>query len=364
MEIINDGIKAQNVAFEEFIDKNDERFEHVEKALKIANRPFCAGGSSEDDNHAKAFFEYVQKGGSDAELKAFNTITNADGGYAVPTQLDDNLNLSVQNVSAIRKLSKVIKIDSGNYAKVVNLGGTASGWVGEQAARPETASPDLAKLTPYMGEIYANPAATQTLLDDTNNIEAWLTSEIEAEMSSKEAAALIGGTGVNQPKGILTYDSEETADATRDFGTIEHLEAASATAIAGDELIDLVYSLNGFYRAGNETAFIMNSTTASLLRKLKSGDDYVWDSNFQNSQPEKLLGYQVEIDENMPDATAGLIPIIFGNLSKGVTIVDRTSGMLRDPYTNKPYVQFYCTKRVGNLVHDSSAFKFLKMAAS
>ncbi|MGV0961865.1 MAG: phage major capsid protein [Limnohabitans sp.] len=391
-------LEKQNKAFADFRDANDARLkaleakgtvdplleEKVDKANKeisdIAkkmaeiekkmNRPGGGSGqgqtSPEAEEHKAAFGSFLRKGREDGlrdlERKALNITTDEDGGYAVPTEIDTDILRLMSNESPMRRLCTVRGIGNAEYKKLVNLGGASSGWVDEDDARPETNAPKLAAITPYMGEIYSNPAATQQMLDDVFfNAETWLSEEVAIEFSEQENLAFLSGNGTKKPKGILAYTAVTTADATRAFGQLQYKETASATAVTGDELIDLVYLLRSKYRSG--AAWMMNSLTLAAVRKLKdtTTGQYLWAPGLQAGQPSQLLGYAAEENEDMADIATGAVAAMFGNFKRGYMIVDRMgSRTLRDPYTNKPYVHFYTTKRVGGMLMDSLAIKLLK----
>ena len=265
----------------------------------------------------------------------------------------------------MRRLALVKKVRTANYRKLVNTRGTGSGWVGETDSRTETGTPSLESLEPPQGEIYANPAITQTLLDDAFfDVGDWLTQEIMDAFAAKEGTAFISGTGTKMPKGLLAYTSNTDADDARTFGVLKHMETDSATAFTPDELIDLVFDLKAGYRAN--AAWMMNSTTAAMIRKFKdSNGDYIWkDGGMKDGFSGLLFGYPVALDENMPDVAAEAVPVVFGDFRRGYLIVDRITRLLRDPYSNKPYVNFYATKRVSGMLTDSNAIRLLKMKAA
>jgi len=358
---------------EEKVNKSNEEISRLEKQLdeiyKKLNRPDGTGDGVDEDvaAHTKAYGEFIRKGHDDGlaelEQKALNVGTDADGGYAVPEELDKNILQLMRNESPMRQVCAVAQIGGATYKKLVSLGGAASGWVGETDARPETNTPPLAELTPYMGEIYANPAATQMMLDDVYfDAETWLQQEVATEFAEKEAAAFLTGDGTNKPKGILNYTSVTTADATRAFGQLQHKVTAAAAGITGDELIDLVYMLKKSLRMS--AGWMMNGATVAAVRKLKdSNGQYLWTPGLENGQASKLLGYAINENEDMADVATGNVAVMFGNYQRGYLIVDRMGiRVLRDPYTHKPYVHFYTTKRVGGMLVDSNAIKLLQQA--
>ena len=297
-----------------------------------------------------------------------NVGTPADGGYAVPIQQDRDIMRLLTDLSPMRQVCRVMTVGTEDYRKLVNLGGTASGWVGETDARPATAGPTLAQLKPSFGELYANPEVTQKALDDIFfNVEGELSQDISESFAVLEGKAFLSGTGTNQPVGLLTAKTSAEADSARAFGTVQHIATGVADNFPAkdpaDILIDLIYSMKAGYRTGAQ--FMVNSMTLATMRKWKDGDgNYIWQPAMQNGQPGSIFGYGYVTNEDMPSAGAGAIPVVFGNFQQAYVIFDRVGiRSLRDPYTNKPFVGFYTTKRVGSMIANTQAVKFLKCAA-
>ena len=321
-----------------------------------------AGGSPFADNYLRKGLE------SGVELKALAGTTDAAGGYAVPEELDSEIGRLLTSISPIRAIANVVRVGSAGYRKLVTAGGTPSGWVSETAGRPETATPTFIELAPPFGELYANPAASQAMLDDAAfDVEAWLAQEIATEFARAEGSAFVNGNGVNRPKGFLAAPTSAQGDHLRAFGTLQYVatgQVAGFGADPADRLIDLVQSLRPPYRQG--AAFVMNSATASAIRKLKTSDGaFLWQPGLTAGQPNSLLGYPVVEAEDMPDIAANSLSIAFGNFKAGYLIAERSeTSILRDPFTHKPYVHFYAVKRVSGGVSNSEAIKLMKFAAS
>ena len=347
--------------------------------VTIATLKIGGGGdqpqSAEKKEHAKAFNQFFRKGAEnglrDLEVKAaLRTDSDPDGGYVVPDQMETTIDRVLGTVSAMRSISRVMSISAGVYKKLVSQGGAVGGWVGEKDARPETATPKLSSLEFPAMELYANPAATQTLLDDARvSIEQWLADEVSITFAEMEGAAFISGDGVNKPRGVLSYDT--VADANYAWGKLGYIASGVAAALTdathngADAMTDLVYAIKAGYRQGGR--FLMNRKTQAAIRKLKSKTEelYLWQPSIQAGQPATLLGYPITDDDNMPDIGAGKFPVAFGDFQRGYLIVDRIGiRVLRDPFTNKPYVHFYTTKRVGGGVQNFEALKLLKIAAN
>ena len=333
--------------------------------MDVIERPALDGARVERTDGAFAGFV---RAGTTLEMKAFTGVTGDAGGFAVPREIDAEIARVLKSASPIRAIANVVKVGSAGYRKLITTGGTPSGWAAETAARPETASPVFAELVPPMGELYANPSASQAMLDDAAfDVEDWLAGEIAAEFAKAEGAAFVNGTGVNRPRGFLSVPTSTARDGVRALGTLQYLAsgAASDFGTAPDErLVDLVQSLRAPYRQG--ASFVMNASTLARIRKFKSNDGMpLWQPSLAGGQPASLLGYPVIEAEDMPDIAANSFAIAFGNFRAGYLIAERAeTAILRDPYSNKPFVHFYATKRVGGMVSNSEAIKLLKFSAS
>ncbi|PHM60076.1 phage major capsid protein [Xenorhabdus ishibashii] len=381
--------------FDEFKEKNDKRFEAIEAekgklagqvdtlngklseldTLKTAleeelaglKRPAGETNSKAVNEHKAAFGQFIRKGKEDGlaelEQKAMQTTTDPDGGYAVPEELDRNIITALRDEVVMRQECNVVTVGSPNFKRLVNQGGTNSGWVGEVDERPETSTSKLASIEPTWGEIYGNPAATQTMLDDAFfNVEQFITGELTIEFAEQEEAAFTNGNGVKKPKGLLAYGSDDKADKDRDWGKLQHLLLKKPTEVTADEIMKLIYTMRKVYRSGSK--FMMNNNTLFQVRTLKDAQgNYLWQPGLQLGQPSALLGYGIAENEQFSDVVAESTPIAFGNFKRCYTILDRIGvRMLRDPYTHKPFVHFYTTKRVGSMLVDSNAVKLLKAA--
>jgi HK97 family phage major capsid protein len=329
-------------------------------------RPALDGVKSQGTN---MFIEqYLRKGIEvGLETKAIGNSSDSIGGYAVPKEIDEQIDSTLAAISPIRGIANVVKVGSAGYRKLIASGGTPSGWVGFEADRPETGTPDFTEIVPANGELYANPAASQQMLDDAMfDVEAWLAQDIASEFARAEGAAFVGGTGLNQPLGFLSSPTSAALDSARPMGTLQTIGTGNAGAFPASEpedvLIDLVQSLRSPYRQG--AVFVMNSSTAAQIRKFKTADgQFLFQPSLAAGQPATLLGYPLIEAEDMPDIAAGSHSIAFGNFKAGYVIAERNATtILRDPYTHKPYVHFYATKRVGGQVVNSEAIKLLQFA--
>lgn len=358
-----DATDAAVSALRSDVDDVKSRLERVSRA---AARPVIEGAAPASAE-VKGFVDGYLRRGRESELKSISGTVPADGGYAVPREIDALIASRLKAISPIRAIAQVVQTGTAGYRKLVTTGGTASGWVSETAGRPETGTPSFAEIAPPTGELYANPAASQAMLDDAAfDLESWLADEIAMEFARAEGAAFVGGSGVNQPKGFLAAPNSAADDAARPFGTLQFLASGDAAGLGGLVelvLVDLVHALRAGHRQG--ASWVMNAATLAEVRKLRGTDGtFLWQPGLMDGQPDRLLGYPVVEAEDMPDIAAGACPIAFGNFRAGYLIAERSAtAILRDPFTNKPFVHFYATKRIGGQVLDSDAIKLLKIAA-
>ena len=242
-----------------------------------------------------------------------------------------------------------------------------AGWASEQQGVSETATPKLDRISIPLHELSAMPKASQRLLEDSAfDIENWLASRIADTFARFEGNAFLFGDGLDKPRGFLSY--EQVADGAQDWGQLAYIPTGGAgkfeDGMASDKLVDLVYALDARYRANSR--FVLNSKTAGHIRKLKDSDGrFLWADGLAMQEPARLLGYPVVVCADMPDIEPDAYAIAFGDFSAGYTIVERPDlRVLRDPFSAKPHVLFYATKRVGGAVTDFSAIKLLKFSAS
>lgn len=359
--------------FDKFKSEHDARYDAIENEIIAMKRPGSTwgngfGSSASADQQKSAMKAFVTKGDPtalmDLEGKGMSIGSDPDGGYAVPEYIEQELERLESDASALVRLANSVEAKGPVYKKIVNLGGAAAGWVAETDARPETNSPKLAEVDIQVGELYANPKITQNLLDDIMfDAEAYISDEITEAFSDQLAAALFTGNGTNKPKGVLTYTITTESDAARDFGKLQAVMTEAASAVSFDDLKALKSSLRAKYRNG--AAWIMNEATALVVSLIKDQNgNYIWRDAVAEDEPDTLFGYPVEIDENAPDIADDAYPVLFGNFARGYYIARRKGiRLLRDPYTSKPYVNFYTTQRVGGGVVNSECIKLLKVTA-
>ncbi|MBY5797768.1 phage major capsid protein [Rhizobium leguminosarum] len=299
------------------------------------------------------------------EMKAMTVGSDPDGGYTVFPVLSASITKKMFDQSPMRRLSDVQTITEGDaWEEPVDRDDVGAVWVEETEARPETSTPQLKMLRVPVHEIYAMPKVSQRMIDDSSwNIGAWLEGKISDKFGRTEGYAALRGDGMKKPIGLLTYPTSPDPDLSRAWQTIQYIPSGNATLITADALKSLVWALRAPYRAG--AAWLMNSNTAGTIDKLKNeNQDYIWRDGLSAGAQPSLLGYPVEIDENMPDIGAGGYPIAFGNLKRAYVIVDKAGyKLLQDPYTDKPHVKFYTYRRTGGALRNSEAVKLLKISA-
>jgi HK97 family phage major capsid protein len=329
-------------------------------------RPRLEGGEARQTGNPEykdAFSAYVKRG----EEKALSIGSNPDGGYLVPVETETEINRLLTSVSPIRSLASVQQISTSVYKKPITIVGTQVGWAAETAIRPQTNSQTIDAVTFATFELYAQPAATAQFLDDAAvDVGQWIANEVNTAFAIQEGAAFVTGDGTSKPKGFLS--APQVADASWAWNSVGYLSTGVATGLPAsnpsDILVDLVYALKAGYRQ-NGTG-LMNRKSQAALRKLKDADgNYLWQPAAAPNGNASLMGFPLVECEDMPDIAAGNTPIAFGDFRRGYLIVDRMGvNVLRDPFTAKPYVLFYTTKRVGGSIQDFAAIKLLKIATS
>lgn len=399
-------IEQQGKAFDEFKKANDERLDAIEKGQahaeldakvdkigseldklgaviddiqKKANR--AAAPSAEDEakafnaEHKAAFDKWMRKGDESGleslrERKtAVNVGTPSEGGYAVPIDQDRDIMRLVQDMSPMRQICRVISCSTEDYRKMVNLGGTDFGWVGETDPRPATNTPTFTTIQPTFGEVYAYPETTQKALDDLFfDVQAELTYDVAEAFAKAEAVAFMSGTAVaKQPVGLLTATMTTEKDGVRDFGKFQYIATGAAAGFAAttpaDKLLDLIYATRSHHRQNGK--FMLATSTLAEIRKFKdSYNNYIWQPSMQAGQPATIFGYPFVVNEYMPALGANALAVVFGDFKSAYWIFDRIGiRTLRDPYTHKPFVGFYTTKRLGSMIVNTEALKFLKCEA-
>lgn len=382
-----------DIVIDEKVDRinasiSDLQGQLADVAAKAAARSLGAGGS---DDVAKAAAQFgkqrgVEVSASDYQayreglsvymrqgdktprdvMAAMSVGSESEGGYTVPPDTSGRIVKRVYETSPMRQVASVVAIGTDRIEGFNDLGEGAAGWVGETAPRPETSTAQIGRWEIPVHEMYAFPKVTQKLLDDSMwDIENWLAEKTADKFARTENAAFLNGDGVLKPRGLLTYGTAATADATRAWGTFQHVLTGTdggfgTTTNGTDKLIDLVYSVKSAYRANAN--FMMSRATIAAVRKIKDGQgNYAWQPSLSALSGGTVLGFNVVEAEDMPAIAADSLSIAFGDFREAYQIVDRIGiRVLRDALTDKPKIGFYTTKRVGGDAVHFEAVKFLK----
>lgn len=351
------------------IKQTEERLIMLDRKSTLPQRTPLGAAHDAGAPHQKAFDAYLRSGDDDAlrglemDVKSLSTAVNSDGGYLVDPQTSDAVKSVLNSSASVRSIASVVNVEATSYDVLVDHSDVGAGWATETSTLTETDTPQIDRITIQLHELSALPKASQRLLDDSAfDIEGWLATRIADKFSRAEAAAFISGDGEDKPKGILDHTAVD--NAIWSWGNLGYVPSGQDGDVTPESVVDLVYSLGAQYRAN--ATFVMNSKTAGLIRKLKDGDGrFLWSDGLAAAEPARLLGYPVLIAEDMPDPASGSESIAFGDFAAGYTIAERPDlRVLRDPFSAKPHVLFYATKRVGGDVSDFAAIKLLKFAVS
>ncbi|WP_409557768.1 phage major capsid protein [Aliiroseovarius sp. M344] len=360
------------------LQQQEERLTMLDRKSHItsqstAARPHLAAAADLEAPHQKAFEAYLRSGDDDAlrglelEGKAMSTAVAGDGGYLVDPQTAATIQSVLKSTASLRAVSNVVNVDATSYDVLVDHSDVGSGWATETGSTAETSTPAIERITIPLHELSALPKASQRLLDDSAfEIETWLAARIADKFARAEAASFISGDGIDKPTGILTHATVDNDSWT--WGNLGYIATGTSgdfdASNPADAIIDLVYALDAEYRAG--ASFVMNSKTAGSVRKMKDMDGrFLWSDGLAAGEPARLLGYPVLIAEDMPDIGTDATAIAFGDFGSGYTIAERPdTRILRDPFSAKPHVLFYATKRVGGDISDFAAIKLLKFSVA
>jgi len=351
-----------NAALSELQSAVDDQAK-INAAAKLGDGAII-GDLKADPEYTAAFKAHMRKGDrAPADIQAaMSKGTDADGGYLAPVEWDRTITNKLKQISPIRAHARVITISSAGFKKLFNDRAVGSGWVGETASRPATTTPTIGSLDFTTGEIYANPAISQQLLDDAAvDLESWLADEVDTEFARQEGIAFLSGDGTNKPHGILTYVTGAANAARHPFGAIPVVNSGAAAGLTSDGILDLIYSLPSEFVAGAK--LFINRQSMLAARKLKDGNGvYLWQPSYASGQPQTLAGETVVEVPGMPAIAANAIAALYGDMDATYLVIDRVGiRVLRDPYTNKPFVHFYTTKRVGGGVHNPEPMRALKI---
>ena len=354
------------------LQKQDERITMIHSKMTTASRPALDGAEAPEAPHKKALSAYLRSGDDDAlrgltlEGKAMNTLINAEGGFLVDPQTAAQIQSVLMSSASLRSVANVVNVEATSFDVLVDHSDVGAGWASEAGTPAETDTPQIERISIPLHELSAMPKASQRLLDDSAfDIEGWLAGRIADRFARAEADAFIRGDGLDKPRGFL--DHVAIPDASWAWGAIGYVTTGAdgdfASGNPADAIVDLVYALGARYRAG--AVFVMNSKTAGAVRKMKDADGrFLWSDGLAAGEPARLMGYPVLIAEDMPDIASGADAVAFGDFGAGYTIAERPDlRVLRDPFSAKPHVLFYATKRIGGDVSDFAAIKLLRFAA-
>ena len=351
------------------LQQTEERLTMLDRKSTIAARPHLAASIEDGAPHQKAFDAYVRSGeddglrGLEMESKSLSSAVNSDGGYLVDPQTAEIIKSVLKSTASIRSIASVVNVEANSFDVLIDHTDVGAGWADENSAATETATPSIDRISIALHELSALPKASQRLLDDSAfDVEGWLAGRIADKFARAEAAAFISGDGADKPNGILNHakvDNDVWA-----WGNIGYVPTGIDGGVDADAIVDVVYALGAQYRVNG--TFVMNSKTAGVIRKLKDSDGrFLWSDGLAAGEPARLMGYPVLIAEDMPDAGTDSFSIAFGDFQAGYTIAERPDlRVLRDPFSAKPHVLFYATKRVGGDVSDFAAIKLVKFGTA
>lgn len=355
------------------LQQQEERLTMLDRKSYNAGRPVLSAAVDLEAPHKKAIGAYLRSGEDDGlrglniESKALNTQVSADGGYLINPEMAARIQGVLRSTASVRAVANVVQVESTSFDVVIDRTDLGFGWATELAAFAETTTPTLERISIKLFELAAMPKASQRLLDDAAfDVEGWLAERIANKFARSEAAAFVNGDGVDKPKGFLHYTP--VANSAWAWGSLGYIPTGGvgdfAPSNASDSIVDLVYALGSEYRANG--TFMMNSKTAGAVRKMKDADGrFMWSDGLAAGEPSRLMGYPVLVAEDMPDIAADAFAIAFGDFHAAYTVVERPDlRILRDPFSAKPNVLFYASKRVGGDVTDFNAIKLLKFATS
>ncbi len=361
--------KAFQTEIDTKLQQTEERLTMLDRKSTFSQRTPLGGAVDAGAPHQKAFNSYLRTGDDDGlrglemDVKSLSTAVNSDGGYLVDPQTSDTVKSVLNSTASIRSIAAVVNVEATSFDVLVDHTDVGAGWATETSDTIETDTPQVDRITIPLHELSALPKASQRLLDDSAfDIESWLAGRIADKFARAEAAAFINGNGVDKPRGLLNHSSVDNDVWT--WGNLGYVPTGDNGNVTAESVVDLVYALGAQYRAN--ATFVMNSKTAGLVRKLKDNDGrFLWADGLAAAEPARLLGYPVLIAEDMPDATTDATAIAFGDFAAGYTVAERPDlRVLRDPFSAKPHVLFYATKRVGGDVSDFAAIKLLKFATA
>ncbi len=368
---------SSDVLFDDQLGRMDENINRLQddiSTLKTSmQRPTKSGLARADSAHKQAFLTYIAKGYEGGlatfESKALEVINNAEGGYMVPPEISDRIVTRQFDTTPMRQISTVMSISSDAVEMLRDTAEPVAQWISEVGVPADTADNGIGRIRIPVHELYAQPKATQKLLDDAMiNVEEWLINKVASKFARAENNAFVSGDGIGMPRGFTSYTTSTDADASRSWGVLQHVATGANGGFSSENPADCLFDLMHQLRVGYhpDAVWVMPRAVADTIRKFKdsSTEAYIWQPGLQQGTPATLLGFPVVLGEDMPAVGTGSLSLAFGNFKEGYTIVDRLGmRILRDPYTGAPFIKFRCTKRTGGDVVNFEAIKLLSFAA-
>ncbi|GLQ26324.1 phage major capsid protein [Sulfitobacter pacificus] len=361
--------KGFQAEIETKLQQTEERMTMLDQKMTLPARTPLGGAADTGAPHQKAFNAYLRNGDDDGlrglelEGKSLSTAVNSDGGYLVDPQTSATVQSVLNATASIRAIASVVQVEATSYDVLVDHTEVGAGWATEAGPQAETDTPQIDRITIGLHELSALPKASQRLLDDSAfDIEGWLAGRIADKFARAEAGAFVNGDGIDKPMGFLTHPAVDNDVWT--WGNLGYVPSEVDAEVTAEAIVDLVYALGAQYRANG--SFVMNSKVAGLVRKLTDADGrFLWSDGLAAGEPAMLMGYPVLVAEDMPDAASNSFSVAFGDFRAGYTVAERPDlRILRDPFSAKPHVLFYATKRVGGDVSDFSAIKLMKLGVA
>lgn len=361
--------KGFQAEIETRLQQTEERMTMLDRKMTLPARTPLGGAADTGAPHQKAFNAYLRNGDDDGlrglelEGKSLSTAVNSDGGYLVDPQTSATVQSVLNATASIRAIASVVQVEATSYDVLVDHTEVGAGWATEAGPQAETDTPQIDRITIGLHELSALPKASQRLLDDSAfDIEGWLAGRIADKFARAEAGAFVNGDGIDKPMGFLTHPAVDNDVWT--WGNLGYVPSEVDAEVTAEAIVDLVYALGAQYRANG--SFVMNSKVAGLVRKLTDADGrFLWSDGLAAGEPAMLMGYPVLVAEDMPDAASNSFSVAFGDFRAGYTVAERPDlRILRDPFSAKPHVLFYATKRVGGDVSDFAAIKLMKLGVA
>ena len=345
------------------LDNYKSRMDHMETAISRPEAVFESKSVHVPSEYSVAFQNYLRKG-MDSGLESFQAKSlsvgnNDDGGFLVTSAMSETIAKTVAESCPMRQVASIETISTDSLDVIQDYDEMEAGWTTETGTVSDGTTAKINKAAIDTFELYAQPKATQKLIDDAAiDIELWISQKVSEIFAKEEGKAFISGNGTTAPKGILTYA------AGTEHGEIEQIDSGTSAQVTADGIVQLYYSLKDAY--ASNAHFMMNRSVIQSVRLLKESatGQYLWNPGLTVGTPDTLLGVPVLSCSEMPAATAGSLSVALADFAAAYKIVDRIGiRTLRDPFTDKPFVKFYTTKRVGGAVVNSEAIKLLKLDA-